>query len=205
MRSWQKWLKSGPTSAPMWSTSITVTCTPESFTSEDLNAPPAVFIRPQEWVKMSPGPWQSMSTSRGSSMTYGIVTSTNWSREELGIFRYELLNNGIFSFKSFFFSLSFSRSSSSSNLSTSFLWAGQLKYNRPLNYFVIKNVLSNQKINDSSSVIWQLTKVIVDFSHTNSKSQLKQSNLYLKGEEWEIDRTKKMLLESRPIINFKLH
>ena len=168
MRSWQKWLKSGPTSAPMWSTSITVTCTPESFTSEDLNAPPAVFIRPQEWVKMSPGPWQSMSTSRGSSMTYGIVTSTNWSREELEIFRYELLNNRIFSFKSFFFSLSFSKSSS--NLSTSFLWAGQLKYNRPLNYFVIKNVLSNQKINDSSSVIWQLTKGCGFFPYKLQKS-----------------------------------
>lgn len=73
----------------MWSISTTVTCTPESFTSEASNAPPAVSIRPQEWVKMSPGPWQSMSTSRGSSMTYGIVTSTNCSREELETFRYD--------------------------------------------------------------------------------------------------------------------
>lgn len=193
----------------MWSISTTVTCTPESFTSEASNAPPAVSIRPQEWVKMSPGPWQSMSTSRGSSMTYGIVTSTNCSREELETFRYEtpynirhqnynLLivtsRNGTTGFLLSFFVLfcfryvdvsktifgclllqqkslisiyqHFSLQQCSCGRVASLQ---QLKYNRPLNYFVIKNVRPedahhNRKINDASSVIWQLTGC-VDFSH----------------------------------------
>ena len=89
MTNCRKLLKFGRISVQTLSIFITATSIREYFTSAGSNARPQNSTRPPEWVKMWPGPWLGMSTSRELSMTCGIVTLTNCSRVELATFRWE--------------------------------------------------------------------------------------------------------------------
>ena len=118
------------------------------------------FERTTSRFHSPPGVGQNVAWALTKHVNFTRIIDDLWYRDinklkpgRIGDFQVRIIEQRDFLLQVIFFRCPFQDLLLLANLSTSFLWAGQLKYNRPLNYFVIKNVLSNQKINDSSSVI----------------------------------------------------